>query len=180
MNMGGVIMDKEKVLDIFYRRRSIRRFKPGEPISHDDMEIILRAAMAAPSANNRQPWHFIVVDDREKMKKITEIHPYSSMLNTASACIVVLGETPDEGGSAYWVQDCAAATENMLLAIANLGLGGVWLGVHPRQEREQGLREIFNIGDDLTPLCVVAVGVPDEHKGKIDRFNAERVYKNSM
>ena len=173
-------MDKEQILDIFYRRRSIRKFKPGVRISDDQMETILRAAMAAPSANNRQPWHFIVVDDREKMQKITEIHPYSSMLNTAPACIIVLGETPKEGGSAYWAQDCAAATENMLLAIANLGLGGVWLGVHPREKREQDLREIFNIPKDMTPLCVVAVGVPAEEKGKVDRFDPTRVYTNSM
>lgn len=173
-------MGKEKVLDMFYRRRSIRKFKQGETISDDYMETILRAAMAAPSANNRQTWHFIVVDDREKMKAITEIHPYSSMLNTASACIVVLGETPAEGKSAYWVQDCSAATQNMLLAIANLGLGGVWLGIHPRQDREQGIRQIFNIPDNMTPLCVVAVGVPDEHKGKIDRYDAKKIYKNSM
>lgn len=139
------------------------------------MDIILKAAMAAPSANNRQPWYFIVVDDRDKMLEITKHHPYSNMLHTASACIVVVGDTSTD----YWVQDCSAATENMLLAIANIGLGGVWLGIYPRKERVDALREIFNIPEHMTPLCVVAVGVPDEKKERVDRFDPNRIYKNS-
>jgi len=168
-------MDKQKVLDIFYRRRSIRKFKQGVNISDEQMDIILKAAMAAPSANNRQPWYFIVVDDRDKMLEITKHHPYSNMLHTASACIVVVGDTSTD----YWVQDCSAATENMLLAIANIGLGGVWLGIYPRKERVDALREIFNIPEHMTPLCVVAVGVPDEKKERVDRFDPNRIYKNS-
>ena len=173
-------MDKEKLLDMFYKRRSIREFQANAMITDDQMETVLRAAMQAPSANNRQTWHFIVVDDRDKMDKITKVHAYSSMLKTAAACIVVVGETPAEGGSAYWQQDCAAATENMLLAIANLGLGGVWLGVYPREERVKGIKEIFNIPDDKTPLCIVAIGVPAEKKQKEDRFDPAKIYKNSM
>ncbi|HHW71027.1 MAG TPA: nitroreductase family protein [Clostridiales bacterium] len=168
-------MDKQKVLDIFYRRRSIRKFKQGVNISDEQMDIILKAAMAAPSANNRQPWYFIVVDDRDKMLEITKHHPYSNMLHTASACIVVVGDTSTD----YWVQDCSAATENMLLAIANIDLGGVWLGIYPRKERVDALREIFNIPEHMTPLCVVAVGVPDEKKERVDRFDPNRIYKNS-
>lgn len=168
-------MHRQELLDIFYRRRSIRKFKKGATISDEQMDTILRAAMAAPSANNRQPWYFIVVDDRDKMVEITKHHPYSNMLHTASACIIVVGDTSTD----YWVQDCAAATENMLLAIANLGLGGVWLGIHPREKRETALREIFTIPEHMIPLCVVAIGVPDEAKGKADRFDPDRIRKNS-
>ena len=173
-------MDKEKLLDMFYKRRSIRKFKQDAVITDSEMDTILRAAMQAPSANNRQTWNFIVVDDRDKMKEITKVHAYSSMLRTATACIVVVGETPKEGGSVYWQQDCAAATENMLLAIANLGLGGVWLGGYPREERVQGIKRIFNIPADKTPLCVVAIGVPDEEKAMEDRFDPAKIYRNSM
>lgn len=171
-------MDRDQILDFFYNRRSIREFKQGAKISDYQMETILKAAMSAPSANNQQPWHFIVVDDRQKMREITRHHPYSSALNSASACIIVLGDTSTDRKRAYWTQDCSAATENMLLAIANLGLGGVWLGVHPRKEREDAIREIFGVPEYITPLCVVAIGVPDEDRGRTDRFEVSKIHKN--
>ncbi|MFO7295497.1 MAG: nitroreductase family protein [Caldicoprobacter sp.] len=171
-------MDKQQILNFFFKRRSIRKYKDMD-VSQEDIDIILRAAMSAPSAGNQQPWHFIVVDDRQKMKEITKYHPYSSMLNTAPKCIIVAGDTSSQRYEGYWVQDCAAATQNMLLAIAQLGLGGVWLGVHPRKEREEAIRRIFNIPEHIVPFAIVALGVPDEEKGPSDRYNPERVHVNT-
>jgi nitroreductase len=172
------IMDMQQVLNFFFKRRSIRRYKDMD-VSKEAIETILRAGMSAPSAGNQQPWHFIVVDDREKMKAITKCHPYSTMLNTAPKCIVVAADVGLQKHQGYWVQDCSAATQNMLLAISQLGLGGVWLGVHPRKEREEGIRKIFKLPDNITPLAVIAIGVPDEEKGPSDRYNPERVHRNT-
>ncbi len=171
-------MDTKKVLDFFYKRRSLRKYKDMD-VSSETIDTILKAAMSAPSAGNEQPWHFIVVDDREKMKEITKCHPYSSMLNSAPKCIVVAADVDLQKYEGYWVQDCAAATQNMLLAIAQLGLGGVWLGVHPIKEREEGIRKIFNMPENVIPFCIVALGVPDEEKGPSDRYNPERVHNNT-
>ena len=171
-------MDTKRVLDFFYKRRSIRKYKDKD-VSPEAIDTILKAAMSAPSAGNQQPWHYIIVDDRQIMKEITKFHPHSSMLNTAPKCIIVAADVDLQKYRGYWVQDCSAATQNMLLAIAQLGLGGVWLGVHPVKEREEGIRKLFNLPDNIIPFAIVAFGVPDEEKGPSDRYNPERVHINT-
>ena len=132
--------------------------------------------MNAPSANNRQSWHFIVVDAREKLNAITEVHPYSQMLKQATLAIVVCGDT--KVSESYWSQDCSAATENILLAARALGLGTVWLGVYPRDDRVTGVSKLFNLPKHITPLAVIAVGHPAEEKGRADRYDAAKIHKN--
>ncbi|MEN8158392.1 MAG: nitroreductase family protein, partial [Bacteroidota bacterium] len=122
-------------LEIFFNRRSIREFK-DQRIDNEAIEQLLKAAMYAPSAMNRQPWHFVVVEARETMERIMEIHAHARMLTTASHAIIVCGDEQLQHDDGYWVVDCGAATQNLLLAATQLGLGSCWVGLHPREERK--------------------------------------------
>jgi nitroreductase len=163
-------------LEVLFTRRSIRRYT-GDPVSEDDLRTILEAGMNAPSANNRQPWHFVVVDDREKLNGIMAVHPYSKMLAQAPLAIVVVGDTATS--SSYFQQDCAAAIENILLAAKALGLGTVWMGVYPNEARISGMRTLFDVPEPYVPLAIVAVGHPAEIKGRVERWSDDKVHKNS-
>jgi nitroreductase/predicted Zn-ribbon and HTH transcriptional regulator len=158
-------------------RRSIRRFT-AEPVSAADLETLLRAAMSAPSANDERPWHFVVLDDRELLDAVPRFHPYAQMLREAPLAILVCADRRLEQSPGYWVQDCSAATQNLLLAAHARGLGAVWLGVHPRPEREAGARELLKLPEPILPLALVAVGHPAERKLPEDRFSTERVHRN--
>ena len=117
-------------------RRSIRKYT-GEKIEEEKIMSIVKAGMYAPSANNTRPWHFIIVDEKEIMNKIMAVHPYSSMLSKASHAILVCGDEKLQNGPGYYLLDCSAATQNILLAAHTLGFGAVWLGVEPRSERKK-------------------------------------------
>jgi nitroreductase len=162
-------------MDAIFNRKSIRKYKDIK-ISEEIVEKLLRAAMAAPSAGNQQPWEFIVLRDKEVMRKITEFHPYSKMLLNTDAAIVICGDEAKEKFKGYWVQDCSAATENILLAAEAMGLGAVWLGVYPMQDRVASLKEVLNLPDSVIPLSIVPVGYPDEQREAADRFNKERIH----
>ncbi|MFC2145505.1 nitroreductase family protein [Actinomycetota bacterium] len=157
-------------------RRSIRKYTDG-PVSETDMEDLLKAAMAAPSAGNEQPWEFLVVTDRENLEAITTVHPYSSMLLGAPAAIIVCGDENKEQWKGYWPQDCSAATENILIAAQDKGLGSVWLGVYPMTDRVEGIKKIFNLPDNIIPFCVLPIGHPAEEKGPSNRYDSSRVHR---
>jgi nitroreductase len=159
-------------------RRSIRKYT-GEPVSGEHVEHLLRAAMAAPSAGNQQPWHFVVIRERRLLEAIPDVHPYASMVPEAPLAILVCGDRRLERWPQYWAQDCAAATENLLIAAAQLGLGAVWLGVHPLEERVDGLRALLGIPRDVTPFSLVPVGWPAEQKSPSDRYDELRVHRDS-
>jgi nitroreductase len=167
----------EEVLKFIQKRRSIRQYKKGAEVSAAQVETLLRAAMAAPSAGNQQPWHFVVVRDRARLEGIMKVHPYASMLKTASLAIVVCGELAREKHAGMWVQDVSAATQNLLLAAANTGLGACWCGAHPRPEREAGLRQLLGIPQNVVPFAVIAVGAPAEEKGPADYYDPARVHR---
>lgn len=164
-------------MNVIFRRRSIREYT-GKKVSDELVEKVLRAGMAAPSAGNQQPWHFIVIDDREILNKIPKVHPYSKMLKNASHAIVVCGDVSLQRYEGYWVQDCSAATQNMLLMATELGLGSVWLGVYPVEERVAGIEQLFNLPEGVIPLSIISIGYPAETKEPADRFNPSRVHKN--
>jgi nitroreductase len=166
-------------LEVIFTRRSVRQYTT-EPVSDQDIETILRAAMQAPSAVNMQPWHFVVIDDRSLLDRIPNFHPYSSFLREAPLAIVVCGDLErDMLDASYWVQGCSAATENLLLTAHAIGLGGVWLGVYPRKERIEGLRRLLQLPDNLIPLNIISLGHPAESLPKIDRFDPSRVSRNA-
>ena len=153
-------------------RRSVRDFT-GEPVSGQDIKALLEAGMAAPSARDLQPWRFVVVTGRAGLDRLAEIHPYAKMLKSAGACIAVCGDR--DVNDAFWVQDCSAATENILVAAAMLGLGTCWLGVHPRAEREDGLKDYLGIPANVGLLCLVAVGVPAETPEPRSQYDPAKV-----
>jgi nitroreductase len=165
-----------EALEAIMSRRSIRKYK-DKKIPDETIAILLKAAMNAPSAHNRQPWHFIVVDDRETLKKVPEYHQYSKMLETASHAIVVLGDSKLQETD-FWIHDCSAATENILIAANALGLGAVWLGVHPNKELIEGTKKLFNVPENVTPLGFISLGYPDETKPPRENYNPDRVHKN--
>jgi nitroreductase len=167
-------------LDLILSRRSIRAYT-DEPVTEEQIEQLLRAAMSAPSANNEQPWQFVVIDDRELLDTIPdEVHPYSKMLKEAPVAILVCGEPRRQHHAGYWEQDCAAATQNLLLAAHSLGLGAVWLGVHPREKRVNGMRELLNLPGYLVPFALISIGHPAEEFPPSNRYDPERVHRNRL
>lgn len=158
-------------------RRSIRKYK-NKKVCDEKIEKLLRAAMAAPSAGNEQPWEFIVVRDKNKLKGIINHHKYANMLNEANVAIVVCGDINRERYEGFWVQDCSAATQNILLAAESQGLGAVWLGVYPKEDREKGIRKVLSIPDNINILSVVSIGYPNEEKKPSDRYDEERIHYN--
>jgi len=163
-------------LTAIFARRSVRSYT-GAPVPGRDLAALLEAAMAAPSARGLDPWRFIVVTERPRLDHLARLHPYARMLEQAGACIAVCGDrvvAPD-----FWVQDCSAATENILVAASMLGLGTVWLGVHPRAEREAGLKEYLHVPDECGVLCLVAVGVPADTPGPRTRYDERKVHRET-
>ena len=169
-------MIEMEAIEAIMGRRSIRRYT-DKKIPEETITKLLKAAMNAPSAHNKQPWHFIVVDDRETMLKIPEYHQYSKMLENASHAIVVLGDNNIQT-SDFWVHDTSAATENILIAAHAMGLGAVWLGIHPHESLIEGTKKLFDIPDHVTPLCIISLGYPDENRSPCENYNPERVHKN--
>ena len=165
-----------EAIEAIMGRRSVRRYT-DKKIPDETITKLLKAAMNAPSAHNKQPWHFIVVDDKETMLKIPEYHQYSKMLEGASHAIVVLGDN-DIQTTDVWIHDTSAATENILVAAHAMGLGAVWLGVHPHETLIDGTKKLFNIPDHVTPLCILSLGYPEETKPPRENYNPERVHKN--
>ena len=158
-------------------RRSIRTYS-GEPISQEQIEALLKAAMYAPSARNTQPWHFLVVDDKEVLRAFSAFHSYAKMLPEADKAILVCGDTTLENAPGYWMVDCANATQNILLAAHAKGLGAVWLGVYPRKDRMKATTELFSLPEHIRPLALVALGVPGDRPQIPERFTPERIHYN--
>jgi nitroreductase len=162
------------MIEAIYNRRSIRKYKT-DPVSDEQIRQLLEAAMMAPSARNSQPWHFVVCTDREVIDKIRSSHPYSRMLEEAPVCIVICGEP---ARSEYYQQDCGAATQNLLLAAYDMGLGTCWMGVAPKPERMEPVREALGLPEGIVPFNLIAVGYPDEERPRPDRFDASKVRYN--
>ena len=160
-------------------RTSVRKFDPLKPVSDADIEKILRAGMCAPSAMDRRPWEFIVVKDKAKLAALGSRLPYSRCGNGAQAAIVVCGNL-DNGlpgrGKEYWIHDCSAATMNILLAAKGLGLGAVWTGVYPGEDRVAVVREVLSIPEGYAPLNVIPLGYPAENPPPKDKWNPAKVH----
>jgi len=167
-----------ELMEVMSTRRSIRRYTEKE-ISDEMIEQVIRAGMMAPSAGNQQPWHFIVTRDREKMGKVTSFHPYASMLRNTPVSIVVCGDPNGKKWPEFWVQDCSAALQNMLLAARNIGLGTVWTGVYPLEDRMEGMRKTFEIPDNIYPFAIVPIGWPDTNFKSMDRYNASLIHNEN-
>jgi nitroreductase len=160
------------MLNLIKKRRSIREYT-DELIADADIKLLLEAAMAAPSANNIQPWEFIVVRREDLRRRLAETHRWSTMCADAPVVFVVCG---DERRSDHWVEDTSAATQNLLLAAVGLDLGAVWVGVYPRPQREEHVKDALGIPGELRVLCLVPVGHPAESKPAHTKYDGSRVH----
>lgn len=167
-----------EIFETIQTRRSIRSFL-DKPVADELLMQVIGAAMLAPSAGNQQPWHFIVITDREKLDQVVAFHPYSKMITRAPAAILICGEPEGKKWPTFWVQDCSAATQNLLLAARGLGLGTVWAGIYPEEDRIQGARSLFNVPQSVIPFAIVPIGWPDAEFKEADRFKPERIHRNS-
>ncbi len=162
-------------MDAILTRRSVRKYTDRE-VPDALVTDLLRAAMSAPSAQNQQPWQFVVVRDRGVLESLAAAHPYGGMTRDAQLAVVVCGDLSQEKSAGFWVQDCAAATENLLIAANAAGLGAVWTGIYPRDERVAKVRAILGLPDHIIPLATVPIGYPAAHPAPADRFDPGRVH----
>lgn len=164
-------------LTIIQERASVRAYMP-QPVTEGHIEILLRAAMAAPSSKNKQPWRFMVVRQALARNELALALPYAGMLADAPLAIVVCGDTGVHTGESAnsWVMDCAAATENLLLAAQALELGAVWTGVYPYADRMQCVKRLLRLPEQVEPLNIVAVGHPARPSRPKDKWDPAKVW----
>ena len=167
----------DAVFENIFNRKSVRSFT-SEPVSEEHIEAMLKAAMAAPTAVNYQPWRFVVITDRAQLDAMAEVLPYARMLKQAPLAIIVCGETTWFEGreNPYWQQDCSAATENLLLAAEALGLGAVWTGVYPNMDLAKPLGEFLSLPETVQPLCAIPIGHHDGTTQPRDKWKPENIH----
>ncbi len=174
-------MDKESTaVEIIQSRASVRQFTTQKP-SEEQIETLLRCAFSAPTAMNRQPWHFIVIDEPALLKQIGETFPYSRVANNCQVCFIPCGDLTlamEGTAQAFWVQDVSAATMNLLNAAHSMGLGAVWTGLYPDEPRLALLKSLLGLPEHIMPLCIVPVGYPAEQPEVKNKYKAERIHRN--
>ena len=158
-------------------RRSIRQYKKKK-VSKEKINQILKAAMYAPSAMNYQPWHFIVIDKREDIDQLYKLNPHADMLLKAPLAIIICGDLKVEMDIDYLVQDCSAATQNALLTIHDLGLGGVWISSYPNKDTVEGIKRYYRIPENIVPVSIIVLGYAKEEVVAEDRFNKTKIHFN--
>ncbi|MDR0407759.1 MAG: nitroreductase family protein [Campylobacteraceae bacterium] len=166
----------DALLSVIHSRKSVRNFEDGNKvIPKETLDTIVKAAFAAPSAVNWQPWHFIVINERALLDNLGSL-PYAKMLYKSSAAIIVCGDT--QVSELYWIVDCAAATQNILLSVEALGLGAVWTAVYPHDERISFVKKLLHLPDNIIPLNVIPVGYPSGTNKPKDKYKPQKVHMN--
>ncbi|ONI37661.1 nitroreductase [Candidatus Epulonipiscium fishelsonii] len=163
-------------MNSIFTRRSVRDFLEKE-VEAEKIEKLLKAGMQAPSAANQQPWEFLVVKGKENLEKLSQAHMYSGPLKNANINVVVLGNTERMRAPDYWQQDLGACTQNILLEAVELGLGTLWCGIAPKEDRVEFIQSLYGLDPNLVPFCVIAVGYPkneDDNKF-LDRYDPARI-----
>lgn len=177
MLTAGYGQSENVTLETIMTRTSVRKYA-DKPVEKEKIDAMLRAGMAAPTAVNKQPWHFVVINDKAKLNELAAANPRAKMLLTAPLAIVVCGDMTKalQGkGQEYWIQDCSAATENILLAAHALGLGAVWTGCYPTDDRVAEVSKVLKLPQNIVPLCVIAIGHPAEQPTPKDKWKPENV-----
>ena len=164
-----------ETLKAIHTRHSVRKFT-AKKVEERLIQEIINAGMMAPSAGNERPWHFVVIRERASLKAIGDSHPYASMVTKAPVAVLICGDLNQDNYEGYWIQDCAAATQNMLLATHDLGLGSVWVGLYPRAQRVTDVRRIINLPEHIVPFAILPLGCPAEAKEEENRFDASRIH----
>lgn len=173
---SDAVSETNETLRTIHSRKSVRSFSP-KTVDRDILIEIIKAGMAAPSAVDRRPWEFIIVEDRATLNKMAEGLPFAKMLKESPAAIVVCGNMDrDMGGSSYWYFDCSAATQNILLATEALGLGAVWTAVYPVEKRMNIVKEAVNLPDHIGALCVIPIGYPRGKEKPKDKYDAAKIH----
>jgi nitroreductase len=169
-----------QAIETILSRTSIRSYL-DKPVEDEKVELMLKAAMSAPTAVNCQPWAFIVVNNKAVLNQLADSLPHAKMVAKAPLAIVVCGDLSKalEGNAqTYWIQDASAATENLLLAAHGMGLGAVWTGVYPIADRVSAVQKVLNLPDHIIPLNVVPVGYPNEVPNHKDKWNTDNIHYN--
>jgi nitroreductase len=166
-------------MEALLTRRSIRQYE-DKPVPEEMIRQILEAAMMAPSALNAQTWQFVVITERARLDAIAEVHPYVKMALQVPVGVLVCGDLTKEKFPGYWVQDCSAAMENLLLAAHGLGLGSVWTGIYPMEERMAAYRAIAGLPEHIVPFGFAPIGWPAQQPKSPSRFQPERVHYNTF
>lgn len=162
--------------EVLLKRRSVRKFT-NEPVSDEMINELLHAAMSGPSACNKRPWEFYVVTNKEKMEELKSASRFTKI--TATLAIIVCGNLSHALPlklAEYWIQDCSAATENILLRATDLGLGTVWCGIHPQKKAEERVQKILEIPNKQIPLNIIFIGHPAEEPEARDQYDEKRVH----
>ena len=171
------LVENMDAMEAILTRRSVRKYIK-KSLSEQIVKELLEAAMSAPSAGNEQPWHFIVIDKPQILSKVTIFHNHAQMLKDASIAILVCGDLKLDKHNGMWIQACSAATENILIAVRAKEIGAVWLGIFPREERINGMRQLLNIPDDVVQFSLISIGYPAEKQYRINRYNISRIHHN--
>nr|WP_321411562.1 nitroreductase family protein [uncultured Carboxylicivirga sp.] len=167
-----------ETLSTIFNRKSVRHYT-AEKVTTEQLSMMAKAGMAAPTAVDKRPWAFVIVQKREVLDKLAEVLPHAKMLKQATDAIVVCGDLSKalEGDAQpYWIQDCSAATQNILLAAESMGLGAVWTGVHPIKVREEQVQNVLGNPHDKIPLNVIAVGYPTEEDKPKNKWNESNLH----
>ena len=173
--MTGFAQEQQSALDNIFARKSVRSYT-DEPVSPEQVETILKAAMAAPSGMNMQPWRFVVVTDKKVKDKLAV--GFNKMIAKAPVVIIVCGKTTNKLGAPNknWTADCAASTENLLLAVEALGLGAVWTACYPYEDRMNPTVEALGLPENISPYCIVPIGHPAGNDKPKDKWNPENIH----
>ena len=166
---------KNPAIDNILNRKSVRQYS-NKKIEQEKIDLILKCAMAAPSAMNKQPWELLVVTDKEKLEKIAEIAPNASYSKNSQATIIVCGDKI--ASDKFWEQDCCAVTENILLAAEALELGAVWCAIYPSEKKVLNIQKLFNLPDNIVPLNVIPVGYPLKKEEPKQKYNSKKIHIN--
>ncbi|MBR2509488.1 MAG: nitroreductase family protein [Lentisphaeria bacterium] len=168
-------------MNIFKSRRSIRKFT-AEPIPQEVMTSILEDAMSGPSAMRRDPWEFIVINDKKMLADVSSFLPHGGLLQDAACGVVVCGDIKNahDNSESYMLQDVSAAIENLLLSAESRNIGSCWLGVHPRRDRIEGISRYFSLPENIIPVAVIALGFKAETKAPETRFNINKIHYNGF
>lgn len=166
----------QAVIENIMTRASVRQFT-DKAVAKDTLETLVKAGMAAPSAMDKRPWEFVIVTEKAVLDSLGAVHPHAN-LKTATAAILVCGNMKEtiEEAPEYWVQDCSAATENILLAAHGLGLGAVWCGVYPVKERVEAVSGVLGLPEDIVPLNIITMGYPAEQPTVKDKYKSSKIH----
>jgi len=164
-------------MEALYTRRSVRKYK-NQQVPLEIIKEAVKAAMYAPSARNQQPWEFIIVDKRELLDAVPTFSPHAAMSKGAPAGVLICFNKEYETAEGFFPQDLGAAAQNLLLALHANGLGAVWTGVYPREDRAAGFVEMFSLPENVIPYAFIIIGYPEKETDLVNRYKAERIHYN--